>query len=449
MAISPARIAAFAVLLRVETQDAYAAELLHSESISRLDPRDRNLAMQIVMGTLRWQSRLDAELSQFASGKNEMSRLDAEVRTALRMAAFQLRHLDRIPVSAAVNDSVELVKRARKRSAAPLVNAVLRKLAAAPKPEAAKLDSAETLARDLAHPLWLVERWAAEFGLETATRISEADQELPVSCLRMPPDKEQASAVEAELRAAEIEFAAGEIMSSARRIVSGDVTATAAYRERRIAIQDEASQLVAALVGRGEHILDCCAAPGGKTQAIATRNPSAEVVAVELHPQRARMMREFVTASNVKVIEADIATLATNEHFDLVLADVPCSGTGTLARNPEIKWRLKPDDLADLHRRQVAILAAALDHAEKGARVVYSTCSLEPEENEQVIEEVLRERKDVRLMDAKKVLSELRENGELAWRDTDSITRGPFLRTMPGVHPCDGFFAAVMEKVSE
>src|SRR4051812_32943710 len=114
MAISPARTAAFTVLLRVETQDAYAAELLHSESVSRLDPRDRNLAMQIVMGTLRWQSRLDAELSQFTSGKNEISRLDAEVRTALRMAAFQLRHLDRVPVSAAVNDSVELVKRARK-----------------------------------------------------------------------------------------------------------------------------------------------------------------------------------------------------------------------------------------------------------------------------------------------------------------------------------------------
>src|SRR4029077_6298654 len=130
-------------------------------------------------------------------------------------------------------------------------------------------------------------------------------------------------------------------------------------------------------------------------------------VAIELHPQRARMMRELATAKNVEVVAADVTALNTVKSFDRVLADVPCSGTGTLARNPEIKWRLRPEDLIDLHRRQCTILNAALDHAEPQARVIYSTCSLEREENEQVIDEVLRERKDFRLVDVKTILAEL------------------------------------------
>ena len=437
------------MLLRVEEESAYAAELLHASKMAKLDARDRNLAMQIVMGTLRWQSRLDADLSRFVSGKNEVHKLDAEVRTALRMAGFQLRHLDRVPANAAVNDSVELVKRARKSSAAPLVNAVLRKLATAEPVEAKPdSDSRKALAESLAHPVWLVERWAREFGIDKARRICEADQAQPATSLRMPTDANQVSALETKLRDKGTELAPGAFITSARRVISGDVTSTAAFREKHIGIQDEASQLVAALIGHGEHILDCCAAPGGKTQAIASRNPQAKIVAAELHPQRARMMRDLVTAQNVEIVTADVATLKSERPFDRVLADAPCSGTGTLARHPEIKWRLKPEDLIDLHKRQVTVLYAALDRASVGARVVYSTCSLEREENEQVVEETLRQRKDLRLVDVKEVLEELKQSGELGWQNLDSITSGPFLRTFPGVHPCDGFFAAVMEKLS-
>ncbi len=448
MSISPSRIAAFDVLLRVEEESAYAAELLHTDKITKLDARDRNLAMQIVMGTLRWQSKLDAELSPFLSGKNNVSKLDAEVRIALRMAAFQLRRLDRIPANAAVNDSVQLVKRAGKTSASPLVNAVLRKLTKAPPEAAAPLDSPQALAYSLSHPLWLVERWARDFGLEKTRRICEANQSQPATSLRMPADPDQAAATEAEIRGAGVELASGDLMATARRVISGDITSTAAFREKRVAIQDEASQLVAALVGRGDRILDCCAAPGGKTQAIALRNPHSHIVAAELHAQRARMMRDLVTAQNVEIIATHVADLKSDKPFDRVLADVPCSGTGTLSRNPEIKWRLKPEDLTDLHQRQVAILSAALDRAGNCARVVYSTCSLEPEEDEQVIEEILQLRKDIRVVPAREVLHELRQHGELAWQALDSITGGPFLRTLPGIHPCDGFFAAVLEKIN-
>jgi 16S rRNA (cytosine967-C5)-methyltransferase len=234
-------------------------------------------------------------------------------------------------------------------------------------------------------------------------------------------------------------------MAGARRVISGDVTRARAFTEGRVHIQDEASQVVAALVGHGARILDCCAAPGGKTSALAAANPQAQVVAVELHPHRARTLRQRVPES-VTVLAADATTLPLTQVFDRVLADVPCSGTGTLARHPEIKWKLTADDLDDLHRRQVAILSSALDRVAHGGRLVYSTCSLEPEEDQSVVEEALASRKDIRIPDCAVDLQRLQEAGTLVWNDVSSLTVGPFLRTLPGVHPCEGFFAAILER---
>src|SRR6266404_4248651 len=172
MSASPARIAAFDILLRVETQDAYAVELLHSDKVSRLSVADRNLAMQLVMGVLRWQSRLDSAIAEVVSAKHSISKLDPEVRIALRLAVFQLRFLERIPESAAVNESVELVKRARKRSAVPFVNAVLRKIARGVEPAIpSSFTTAEELAQWFSHPQWLVEGWLKQFGLEKTRLI--------------------------------------------------------------------------------------------------------------------------------------------------------------------------------------------------------------------------------------------------------------------------------------
>ena len=194
-----------------------------------------------------------------------------------------------------------------------------------------------------------------------------------------------------------IETAPGRLLSSARIVVSGDITRTQAYEQGRIAIQDEASQLVALLVGRGESILDCCAAPGGKTALLARRNPKATVLASELHPHRARLLRSLARSPNIRVIGADARQLPFSRTFDRVLVDVPCSGTGTLARNPEIKWRLGAEDLADLQSRQIAILKSALDRLAVGGRLVYSTCSLEREESEDVVE--CRARRRIRIFD--------------------------------------------------
>jgi 16S rRNA (cytosine967-C5)-methyltransferase len=248
------------------------------------------------------------------------------------------------------------------------------------------------------------------------------------------------------LQGATLSLAVVEFEPSRSILVTCDVTQSKAYREVRVFIQDEASQLVAALVGQGTRVLDCCAAPGSKTAAIASRNPAAEIIAVELHPHRAGLLRRRVRAANVQVITGDSLQLTLQGGFDRVLADVPCSGTGTIARNPEIKWRLKPHDLHDLHAKQAGILRAALQQIARGGHALYSTCSLEPEENQAVVEEVLQGDPEFALLDCRAELETLRATGELAITDFDTLLDGKYLRIIPGVQPCDGFFAAMLER---
>jgi 16S rRNA (cytosine967-C5)-methyltransferase len=444
MPVSPARAVAFDILLRVDQQDAYASELLHSQRLDNLSLADRALTTEIVMGVLRWQSKLDGVIA--AQSARPLEKLDAEVLVALRIAVYQLLYLDRVPARAAINESVELVKRARKTSAAAFANAVLRKLgdvAKAAQPSVTSGSIAANLAENFAHPEWLVGRWVTHYGSEHAQLICQYDQTVPATAIRVSGE-----VVVDELEREGIALAPGELLTSARLVTGGDITQTRAFREGRVFIQDEASQLVAALVGNGARILDCCAAPGGKTAAIASRNPQSEIVAAELHAHRAELLRQRVRAANVQVITADTLSLPAQGGFDRVLADVPCSGTGTLARNPEIKWRLKPGDLVELYQKQVAILRAALRQLVPGGRAIYSTCSLEPDENEAVVEEVLRSETGYWVLDCRHELERLKTLGELTIDRVDALLSGPYLRTIPGKQPCDGFFAAVIERVT-
>jgi 16S rRNA (cytosine967-C5)-methyltransferase len=442
MPISPARLAAFSILLRVERDRAYASDLLHASDLNSLAVADRALATEIVMGALRWQSKLDSQLAAVSSQK--LAKLDVEVLVALRMAVYQLRHLERVPAHAAVHESVELVKRARKASAVPFANAVLRKFTGSAAVEFTGSDDPDDLALDYAHPQWLVERWIENFGATRAMAILADDQKTPDTAIRVPSDA-SVTELEAELKHEGIALASGQLLTSARRVVSGDVARTRAFKEGRVAIQDEASQLVALLLGSelesGTRILDCCAAPGSKTAVIAERNPQATIIATELHPHRARQLAERMARfPNVTVRQSDAAAPA-GETYDRILVDVPCSGTGTLARNPEIKWKLTPSDLTDIRGRQLALLNAAVAQLAPGGRLIYSTCSLEPEENESVVEEALAANPQISVLPAAETLRAL---PELAWPDPDSLISGPYLRTIPGVHPCEGFFAAVL-----
>jgi 16S rRNA (cytosine967-C5)-methyltransferase len=466
--VSPSRAAAFDILLRVERDRAYASELLHSPHAQTLSSQDHGLATELAMGVLRWQSALDRQIAGAAA--RPLQKLDVEILTALRLAAYQLIFLDRVPARAAVNESVELVKRSRKRSAIPFANAVLRKLSnkieesrndrpdktlkvgpfpsmrnshilrQSLKPRGAAVPE---LAESFAHPPWLVERWIHHYGDAATTAICEFDQEVPETSIRFADPS-----IERQLQRDGIQLAPGKLLTSARRVLSGDITRTAAFREKRVSIQDEASQLVALLVGKGSTILDCCAAPGGKTRIVAERNPDANVIAMDLHPHRARLLRELVPAGNAHVIVGDVLHLPTTLLFERVLVDVPCSGTGTLSRNPEIIWRLTAKDVADLQARQIAILQSAMNCVAPGGKLVYSTCSLEREENSDVVENALSAAASFHLVNCLELLEALQSDGELALKknDLDSLITGPFLRTIPGLHPCDGFFAAVLEK---
>lgn len=443
--VSPARTLASDILLRVDREDSYASELLHSPRAAQLSTADHALATELVMGVERWRSLLDLQLQSASSQKLE--RLDPEVLMALRLGAYQMQFLTRIPARAAIYESVELVKALRKTSAAPFVNAVLRKVDARPRQDSLQRihqsRDAAGLAATSAHPEWLVNRWVKRYGLEATRAIVVHNQTVPVSCVYVGDDQ-----VAREVEQAGVVLAPGLLLSSAGRVVAGDVTATNAYREGHISIQDEASQLVAVLVGRGQRILDCCAAPGSKTLLLARRNPTAQIIASDLHPHRARLMRHLVRQPNVRVLAANARDLPIVGQFDRVLADVPCSGTGTLARHPEIKWRLRQEDLSDLQSRQVTILKSALERLAPGGRLVYSTCSLETEENETVVETVLRHG-GVEVVDLRAVLEDLQRSGELVWNGFESLMAGPYVRTLPGTHPCDGFFAAMLARTAK
>lgn len=465
--ISPARKAAFQILLTIERGKGHSDDLLRGKSITGLSPQDRNLATALVLGVLRWQILLDHQIQAHLARPN--ARLDAEVLSALRLAAFQLLHLDRIPARAAIDESVELAKQAGHHFAARMVNAVLRKLAAAPAAESSRrlgapsmsaatdmggiVSTAADLALATAHPLWLVERWVHFYGLEAASEICRHGQQQPELTVRLTD-----SGTEAEIAQQGIVLQPGSLLTAARSVFSGDITATRAFREGRIRMQDEGSQLVAEIAGIARlnrvesqaKILDCCAAPGGKTLILAERNPTAHIVACEVSPQRLAQLRERLAGHDVDCRLADAATLADDGLYDLVLVDAPCSGTGTLGRNPEIRHRLKHDGLPRQAQRQRGLLAAALRTTRPGGRVVYSTCSLEAEENEQVVAAVLASAPHIRLIPMTARIDEMLREDIIPASGAEylhrSVTQEGFLRLLGGALKTDGFFVALFEK---
>lgn len=435
--ISPARLAAFSILMKVERGSAHADDLLRGHELSALSAQDRNLATALVLGVLRWQLWLDQVMQAHLS--RPRAKLDREVSIALRLGAFQLLHLDRIPARAAIDESVELTKQAGRRFASGMVNAVLRKVAAQP------AKTTEGSAEVTAYPAWMVDRWRASFGEEQTCTICRFGQQQPATTLRIQDEQ-----TGAELVRAGMQMEPGEMLTRARLLLSGDVAATDAFRQGRVRIQDEGSQLIAEIAGTGSAILDCCAAPGGKTMILAERNPDAGIVAWEASAPRLAAMRERFDAQDVRaeLRRQDATLLSESDQYDVVLADVPCSGTGTLARNPEIRYRLQPDAFARHADRQIAILKSALHAAKPGGRVVYSTCSLEPEENEQVVAAVLKG--ETHLLPFAGRIDEMLRDGVItaagANKLLECITPEGYLRLFPGQLGTDGFFVAMLQK---
>ena len=463
MAISPARRIAFHVLRRVAAEDAYAADLLYAELGPGIKKADASLATELTLGVLRWQRLLDFLLQRYLERRCEQ--LDLEVLLALRLGLYQLRYLDRVPQHAAIDESVELVKRARKSSAAGMVNAVLRRATAEARiagDELEKLifqsvDPAGTAAEQrlgilYSHPTWLVERWMGSFGKERTTALLEANNRpAPLTCTVM--EEEAGERAAESLRKSGFEATPGRWLRGALQISGGHPSSSEAYRAGQINFQDEASQMVAHLVDArdSQTILDACAAPGGKTTILArAAGPRGRVIAGDIHEHRLRIIQQQLMRTgtiNAWLVALDATRpLPFSQGFERVLIDAPCSGTGTLSRNPEIRWRLKPEDLNEAHRSQTAMLRNALAAADKPGRVVYSTCSLEPEENENVAGAALGETPEWQVISGGAILApHLRD----AATTEKFFSADGFFRTFPPEHGTDGFFAAIFARREE
>lgn len=440
--VSPARLAAFEVLRRVEEEGAFASTLLAAlDEEMRAD--DRALCYELVQGVLRRQLWLDYLIEHFSA--RPTGKLDAPVRRALRLALYQLRFLSRIPPSAVVNEAVNLAYRSRVSSAAGFINAVLRRATKEPQYDPAQAigDPLARLAVETSHPQWLIERWTNAFGFRLTEEFARANGEAPPVAFRLVRERTRANLdVLEELRAAGAELTPSRIAPAAWRINGARAHLRELAQSGLIYVQDEASQLAAHLLEAqaGERVLDVCAAPGSKTTYIADRTEGAKlIVAGDLYEHRLRTVLESAARQRARSLAA-IAYDATlplpfvEGSFDRVLVDAPCTGTGTLRRNPEIRWRISPADVAELSVRQRAILAQAAKTVRSGGRLLYSTCSVEPEENEAVVAAFLEENGAFRQVSVD-VPEQLR-SGERA------------ARTWPQRDGADGFFIAAFERRS-
>jgi 16S rRNA (cytosine967-C5)-methyltransferase len=454
MAVSISRQIAFEVLRRVEAEGAYASDLLHADLGANVKPVDAALATELTLGVLRHRRVLDFLLERQL--KKPVEKLDLPVALALRIGAYQLRFLEKIPARAAVNESVELVKRARKASAAPLVNAVLRRIAEDAKSSTVKLlpgniPMAERLAVLHSHPTWIVERWLSRLGEPRTIALLEADNRAPrLSCTLNDPD--HGDEIFRVLEKAGLRIEPGRLLKNAFAVSGGSPSRTEAFRAGKISIQDEASQAVPLLLGvrEGDRVLDLCAAPGGKTPALARAAGSkGAVVAADFHAHRLRAMAAQLRRlglAGVRLVDLDAAQpLPFRGQFNRILLDAPCSGTGTLARHPEIRWRLRPEQLAEFHALQVGMLQNALAHLALGGRLVYCTCSVEPEENEEVVAEVLRGAESVRRVPAGEMAQTLAPHLASMVSASELFDAEGQFRTLPGQHATDGFFAAAFQ----
>ena len=431
MKVSPARSTAFDALLKIENDSAFSSVVLPQVS-NGLSQKDKALCYEIVLGALRRQIYLDRLIDHFAT----KGKLDIEVRLALRIGIFQLLSLDRVPAYSILNESVNLVQRAKKTSAKGLVNAILRRVSR----ETVSFvyaDELERISVETSHPMWLIEKWTVAFGIQDAESLAVANNAPPKNAFRFT-----ARSIKNGLGQQE-NWIKSEIVDGCFSTARMDDELFQLAQSGDIYFQDEASQLVASAVklSEDESFLDVCAAPGGKTSLIASRRDfkTKLIVAGDLPWSRVEFLRETCRKQEIEVsvvqYDATHGLPFADASFDTILLDAPCSGTGTVRHNPEIRYSLKPGDITELSSKQLQILTSASKLVKPGGRIYYSTCSLEPEENEGVISNFLGNEPDFAIVSA----------------DLDERFRTPdgFTRTSPDRDNMDGFFLSVLRKIKD
>lgn len=427
MKISKSRVAAFDVLLRVFRDGGYSSVLL-DQAENGLSTKDSRLCHNIVLGVIRQKLVLDNELRRYS--KKSLQKLDHEVVIALEMGLFQLKFLDRIPANAAINESVELVKRAKKRSAAGFVNAILRK-------SMSHLDEMDTNLPTV--PSWLFKSWETDFGRDKAARIADSLDKpskiygrntfQSIENVEMLSSFENTLIINPDITEYKVFSIDSMSVESKRRFENGELY-----------FQNLASQMVACLFDLvlGAKFLDVCAAPGGKGSLVALRNRNKNVCVIsnDVHFTRAREMRSRFrlrgAPTDVVCCDAEQTLPFADGQFDALLIDAPCSGTGTIRSNPEIRFNVNPDEIADLSCKQLNILKSASKLLKIGGQLVYSTCSLQKEENESVVNSFLADSPEYELKPGNKFSK---------FRSSEG-----FIRTFPDDEEMDGFFVAELSR---
>lgn len=452
--IAKARVAAYEILVAVASGRADLPGAIAHARTTMTDDRDRALASEIATGVQRTRAALDHLITHFA--RRPIEKLDPEVLEIIRLSAYQLLHLDRVPAAAVVDDAVDLAGRAGKRSAGGLVNAVLRTISRSRKtlplparPAAASEPSQRTAALDylsvtMSHPRWLAERWLDRLGFERAEQWAAfnnrpAPLTLRVNRLRATPEE-----FRDQLAAASVTVRAGLFAPDAWIVEEGQPLRHPVAESGVFVVQDEASQLVTLLAGTdpGPTVLDTCASPGGKATAFAAVT-SGHVFACDVRDGRMALLRRTVNgagAGNVLLVQADATVpLPFSASFSTVVIDAPCSGLGTLRRDPDIRWRRCPADLAVLAAAQQRMLLHAAAAVAPGGRLIYATCSSEPEENEQVVDAFLQTAAGFTPINAGAVHPSM---------PPGVIDARGHLRTTPDGHGLEAFFGAVFARTA-
>ncbi|MGH7824622.1 MAG: 16S rRNA (cytosine(967)-C(5))-methyltransferase RsmB [Candidatus Binatia bacterium] len=437
------------ILRKVDTRKAYADVLLDNTLKSRsFSPRDRALLTELLYGTLRWRGRLDRQLGEYIS--RPLKETEPFIRNLLRLTLYQLLFLHKIPAYAAVNDAVDLAKAYAGRKAGGFVNGVLRaylrekRELRKPGP---KQSSTSDLAEYWSHPEWLVKQWLEYFGAEQVEALMEANNDPAPLTLRANLTRATRETLLSLLRSAGVEASPTRWSPQGITVQPGfPVRELPGFQEGRFQVQGEASQLVSYLVAPkpGERILDACAAPGGKTTHMAElMNDAGEIIAADISAKSLKKMAANVERLGLKSIRTFQADLTEqlfepfNRPYGRILVDAPCSGLGTLRSHPETKWNRGKSAIKRLSQLQKRILVQTAGYVRPGGVLVYSTCTLSKEENENVVESFLADHKEFVLNGAAGYLPETARE----------MVRGSYFLSLPHLHNTDGFFAARMTRL--
>ena len=431
------------ILNRVERTDAYLEKLLDNElRNSELSGPDKALLYEIVHGVTRWQGRLDWILNGFYKG--QFSKAIPNLKNGLRVALYQILFLDRIPDHAAVNEAVEFVKKLQGQKPADLTNAILRNIIRSknairyPDPNE---DLIGYLSAYYSHPSWMVKRYVERFGREETEKLLTANNEKPYLTLRINAIKTNTSEFKSLLEKVNLKYRPGKFLEEFIQLLNlTNITAWDYFAKGYFNIQDESAGLAVRLldVSPGMNILDMCAAPGGKTAYLGSlMKNTGKIIALDRYEGRLKLViknNERLGLTCVTTIECD-ALEFESEPFDRVLVDVPCSGTGTLSKKPDIKWKKDIFDLRKMAEMQLKLISKAATLVKPGGVLVYSTCSIEPEENFEIIKKFLEEHNNFKFESAKGKVEDtlVDENG--------------CIQTLPQKHQMDGAFAAKLVRI--